>query len=51
MFQRTVGLAKDLGFVVVAEDVETLEQEEFARGCDCDLLQGFRLSLPLEVEA
>lgn len=40
-------LAKQLGFKVVAEGVETLEQLMFLKSNQCDLAQGFYFSKPI----
>jgi diguanylate cyclase (GGDEF)-like protein/PAS domain S-box-containing protein len=42
-----VSLAKNLGFQVVAEGVESREQMDFLRRSDCSLFQGFWVSRPL----
>ncbi len=43
-----IGLAHQLHIEVVAEGVETAEQESFLRQQRCDQLQGHRFSLPLD---
>ena len=46
-----VGLADALGLNVVAEGVETVEQQAFLRESGCHTLQGFYIARPLAVEA
>ena len=46
-----VALAHELGLRVVAEGVETEEQECFLATLHCDELQGFRFCEPLDAEA
>jgi len=41
-----VAMSKSLGLYVVAEGVETAEQERFMREVGCDALQGFRIGAP-----
>ena len=43
-----IAMAHSLGLNVVAEGVETEEQLEFLREHDCDEIQGFWLSPPLD---
>lgn len=43
-----VALAARLGFNVVAEGVETRQQEEILRETSCELLQGYLFSRPVE---
>jgi len=45
-----IGLAHNLGMIVVAEGVEEEEQLRFLGEAGCDLIQGYLLSRPLEVE-
>lgn len=42
-----IGMAHSLGFRVVAEGVETVEQVRFLRDSKCDIMQGFYFSRPL----
>jgi diguanylate cyclase (GGDEF)-like protein len=42
--QAIIGMGKALGMTVVAEGVETAEQEAFLRGHACDEMQGFLFS-------
>ena len=46
-----LAMARRLRIQVVAEGVETDEQEAFLRSEGCDVLQGFRIARPLEVHA
>jgi diguanylate cyclase (GGDEF)-like protein len=46
-----IAMAKRLSLSVVAEGVETDSQASFLRSEGCDVLQGFYLSRPLEVDA
>jgi diguanylate cyclase (GGDEF)-like protein/PAS domain S-box-containing protein len=45
--EASISLARKLGLEIVAEGVETLEQLEFLRARDCDLVQGYYLSKPV----
>ncbi|MBF0265076.1 MAG: EAL domain-containing protein [Gammaproteobacteria bacterium] len=45
----TLGLAHSLGFKVIAEGVETKEQEQFFTEHSCDMLQGYLYSRPLPI--
>ncbi|MEE9494117.1 MAG: GGDEF domain-containing phosphodiesterase [Gammaproteobacteria bacterium] len=45
--EMIVSLAHRLAFKVVAEGVETVEQQRFLEALGCDLLQGFLFSRPL----
>jgi len=47
--ESSVRMAKQLGLLVVAEGVETLEQVEFLSGIDCDYAQGYYYSRPVPV--
>ena len=46
-----IGMAHALRKTVVAEGVATAEQAEFMRRLDCDHIQGYYLSMPLEPSA
>jgi len=45
-----VAMAQNLGLYVVAEGVETAEQEAFLREIGCDGMQGFRIGPPVSPE-
>ncbi|HEY9452581.1 MAG TPA: EAL domain-containing protein [Bradyrhizobium sp.] len=45
--QAIISMGKALGMTVVAEGVETLEQQAFLRSHACDEMQGFLFSRPL----
>ena len=46
----TILLAHKLGFKVVAEGVETVEQRGLLQDMQCDLIQGYLISKPLPAE-
>ena len=46
-----IGMGHNLGFKVLAEGVETIEQLEFLRAQGCDMYQGYLKSPPLAAEA
>jgi predicted signal transduction protein with EAL and GGDEF domain len=46
-----VSLAKNLGFTVTAEGIETLEQASILHGLACETLQGYYISKPVPAEA
>jgi EAL domain-containing protein (putative c-di-GMP-specific phosphodiesterase class I) len=46
-----VSLAKNLGFTVTAEGIETPEQASILHGLACDTLQGYYISKPVPAEA
>jgi len=45
--QAIIGMGKALGLTIVAEGVETSEQQEFLREHACDEIQGFLFSKPI----
>ena len=45
-----IALSKSLGYQVVAEGIETHEQEMFLRKHECDIGQGFYFARPMESE-
>lgn len=51
LVQAIVALGHGLNLSVIAEGVETLEQQEFLRSADCDSFQGYFFSKPLPAEA
>ncbi len=50
VMRATIGLARALGMKVIAEGVETERQEWLLGALGVDMLQGFRYSVPLDVE-
>ena len=48
--EAIIAMAKTLSLMVVAEGVETAEQEAFLRDIACDAWQGFHFSRPVEAE-
>ncbi len=46
-----INMAKELGYRVVAEGVESEGQHHFLRDKGCDVMQGYHFSRPLEAEA
>jgi EAL domain-containing protein (putative c-di-GMP-specific phosphodiesterase class I) len=47
--QGVITMAHHLGLLVVAEGIETVEQQNYLASSDCDLLQGFLYSRPVPV--
>lgn len=45
--QGVITMAHHLGLVVVAEGIETVDQQNYLAASDCDLLQGFLYSRPM----
>ena len=48
--EAIIAMAKTLDLTVVAEGVETREQLEFLRSLDCDEMQGYYFSKPIEAD-
>lgn len=48
--RETIGMARKLGFLVVAEGVEQREQVDFLAELGCDMVQGFCLAKPMPAE-
>lgn len=47
IYGAIVSMAHNLNFQVIAEGVETLDQFNFLRSIDCDVVQGFLFNAPL----
>ncbi len=50
MFENIAHLAKALGYLVIAEGVETQKQYEYLASVGCDIIQGFYFDKPLPEE-
>jgi len=48
--RAAIAMAQGLDIEVAAEGVETLTQLDFLRSCNCDLVQGFLISKPMQSE-
>ena len=48
--EATIEMAKRLGYETVAEGVETNEQLTYLKEINCDYIQGFLLSKPMDTE-
>lgn len=48
--ESSVRMAKQLGLLTIAEGVETDEQFEFLSQIDCDIVQGYYFSRPVDIE-
>src|SRR5437660_1911517 len=48
--QAIISMGKALGMTVIAEGVETVEQETFLRNHGCDEMQGFLISRPVPAQ-
>lgn len=44
--QAIISMAKSLKKELVAEGVETAEQANYLKGCDCNVVQGYLFSKP-----
>ena len=49
--KHTIALAKELNMLVVAEGIETEEQIALLQSMDCQYMQGYYFSKPLEIDA
>jgi EAL domain-containing protein (putative c-di-GMP-specific phosphodiesterase class I)/ActR/RegA family two-component response regulator len=49
MLEGSIGIAKKLGMVSVAEGIETEEDFEFLREIECDVGQGYFIGRPMDV--
>lgn len=50
MVRNIIRMAHELGLVVTAEGIETLEQQQLLQMMDCDLIQGYFYSKPLNMQ-
>ncbi|MEK3936544.1 EAL domain-containing protein [Sporosarcina sp. FSL W7-1349] len=50
IIKAVIQLAHDMNMTVVAEGVETIEQREFLKQQECDLIQGYLFSKPIPAE-
>ena len=48
--RAAIAMAQGLDIEVAAEGVETMTQLEFLKSCNCDLVQGFLISRPMQAE-
>ena len=48
--RAAIAMAQGLDIEVAAEGVETVQQLEFLKSCNCDLAQGFLISRPMQPE-
>lgn len=51
LISTVISLARMLDMKVLAEGVETVEQLEYLKSVNCDMVQGFYFSMPIPVEA
>jgi diguanylate cyclase (GGDEF)-like protein len=47
IIEAIIALSKTLGYTIVAEGIETQEQEDFLKKANCDLGQGYLFSRPI----
>ena len=47
MVEAIIEIAHALGFSVVAEGIETIQQKKMLTGMNCDILQGYLFSKPM----
>ncbi len=47
LLKNIIKLIKDLGYDMIAEGVDTLEQEDYLKSCGCMIIQGYLFSKPL----
>ena len=50
LLNNIIKLIKELGFEMVAEGVETLEQQEYLKSRGCNIIQGYYFSKPLSFD-
>ena len=50
IIEAIIALSKTLGYTIVAEGIETKEQEDFLKRAHCDIGQGYLFSKPLSYE-
>jgi EAL domain-containing protein (putative c-di-GMP-specific phosphodiesterase class I) len=48
--EAIIGIGKALGLTIIAEGVETAEQERFLKDRACDEMQGYLLSRPVPAD-
>ena len=50
IISHIISMAKDLEISVLAEGVETMQQKEFLRESNCDMIQGYYYAKPMPTE-
>lgn len=50
IIKMIINLSKTMNAITVAEGVETAEQCEFLKENGCDIIQGYYMSKPLNIE-